>query len=215
MGRAAPAPVAERRHVFSAFAGGNRGKSKHKLLCREYHVRQTMQIVLLLLALAMTPALALDKDAPQQQQPLLGERISDLKGELRELNRELAMLEEELLFPTSTQLAVFLSLEVDDYFELAAVKLSVDDKLIASHVYNPREQAALRRGGVQRLYLGNLKSGEHELLAEFNGPGASNGSYAHVKKITFSKSEASKFIELKILDQSGNRQPEFVVREWE
>src|SRR5690606_8797239 len=84
----------------------------------------------------------------------LGEGIQALKKEAIDLNRELCMLEEELLFPANTQVAVFLSLDVGELFQLESVTLRLDQQEVAHHLYEPREIAALAKGGVQRLYLG-------------------------------------------------------------
>lgn len=179
---------------------------------KQYHF-----LALICAALMLLPAFAQgDVSGEQaQSQSLLEERIGSVKNEVKALNHDLAILEEELLFPSSTQLAVFLSFGKGDFFSLDSVKLQIDDKPLASHVYTSRELEALKRGGVQRLYLGNIKSGEHELMAEFSGPGANDKGYAHVKTIGFIKDEGSKFIELKIQDVAGNSQPEFIVKEWE
>ena len=97
----------------------------------------------------------------------LDTRIQELKQDVLDLNRDLFVLEEELLFPASTQLAVFLSVDVGTFFALDSVELKIDNKTVTHYLYTERENAALRRGGVHRLYLGNLRSGKHELVAFF------------------------------------------------
>jgi hypothetical protein len=97
-------------------------------------------------------------------------KVQDLKKEVKSLNRDLFILEEELLFPSSTQLAVFVSVDVGNFFRLDSVQLKIDNKIVANHLYTRRELESLSRGGVQRLFLGNVKSGEHELVAIFSGP---------------------------------------------
>ncbi|HFE32114.1 MAG TPA: AraC family transcriptional regulator [Gammaproteobacteria bacterium] len=141
--------------------------------------------------------------------------MQDLKKQAKALNRDLFILEEELLFPSNTQLAVFLSIDVGSYFRLDSVQLKIDDKEVANHLYTKRELDALQRGGVQRLWLGNVKSGEHELVATFIGPGPNNRDYRRATTVKFKKSAAAKFMELKIRDVTSKLQPEFVVREWE
>ena len=97
--------------------------------------------------------------------------VQSLKKDLVDLNRDLFRLEEELLYPASTQVAVFLSLNVGTFFDLDSVKLELDDKEVANYLYTECEVQALHRGGVQKLFLGNLKAGEHELVAVFTGKG--------------------------------------------
>jgi hypothetical protein len=145
----------------------------------------------------------------------LDARVQSLKKQVKSLNRDLFILEEELLFPSSTQVAIFLSIDVGDFFRLDSVQVKIDDKVIANHLYTKRELGALERGGVQRLYMGNVKSGEHELVASFRGPGPNNREYKRATTIKFEKSSVAKFMELKIVDASHKLQPEFVVKEWE
>jgi hypothetical protein len=145
----------------------------------------------------------------------LDERVQALKKDVKALNRDLFILEEELLFPSSTQVAVFLSIDVGEFFRLDSVQLKIDDKIVANHLYTKRELGALKRGGVQRLYIGNVKSGEHELIATFRGPGPNNREYRRGTTMKFKKGSAAKFMELKIVDATKKLQPEFVVKEWE
>jgi len=68
---------------------------------------------------------------------------------------------------------------------------------------------------VQRLFLGNLKSGEHELVAFFTGVGPSGRDYRRATSLKFSKGISPKLLELRIVDLEAKQQPEFSVREWE
>lgn len=145
----------------------------------------------------------------------LDDRVQALKKDVKALNRDLFILEEELLFPSSTQVAIFLSIDVGEFFRLDSVQLKIDDKVVANHLYTKRELGALKRGGVQRLYIGNVKSGEHELIATFRGPGPNNREYRRGTTMKFKKGSAAKFMELKIVDATKKLQPEFVVKEWE
>src|SRR6476620_5156569 len=88
--------------------------------------------------------------------------VQDLKKQVLDLNRDLFLLEEELLFPSNTQTAVFVSMDVGEFFGLDSVELKIDDKTVANYLYTERESEALIKGGVQRLFIGNLKAGEHE-----------------------------------------------------
>ncbi|MBL4828090.1 MAG: hypothetical protein JKY66_10345 [Spongiibacteraceae bacterium] len=144
----------------------------------------------------------------------LNEQVQNLKQQVLELNKDLFILEEELLFPANTQVAVFVSMNVGDFFQLDAVKLTIDDKLVTSYLYTGRQLDALHRGGVQRLYLGNLKTGEHEMVAVFTGRGPKGRDYRRASTVQFEKTSQIKQIELKIVDSTATQQPEFVVKEW-
>ena len=141
--------------------------------------------------------------------------VEALKKAALELNRDLLILEEELLFPANTQLTVFLSIDTGTFFALDSVKLSVDDTLVASHLYTPRQQDSLGKGGVQRLYIGNLKSGKHEITAIFNGMGPDNREYKRGATITVEKDDDPLMLELKVIDSPANMQPQFEIKEWQ
>ena len=141
--------------------------------------------------------------------------VQALKKELVDLNRDLFRLEEELLYPASTQVAVFLSVNLGTFFALDSVTLKVDDKEVANYLYTDREVQALHRGGVQKLYLGNLKAGSHEIVAFFTGKGPHERDYRRGTTVKFDKAVGAKYVELRISDREASLQPEFVVRQWE
>jgi hypothetical protein len=145
----------------------------------------------------------------------LDSRIQDAKSDVIKLNRDLLVLEEELLFPASTQVALFVSMDVGKLFELDSVQIKLDDKVVASYLYTPLEVAALHRGGVQRVYLGNLKAGEHQLVAFFTGKGPHDRDYKRGATVKFDKGTDPKYIELRIKDSAGKLQPEFEVKVWQ
>ena len=142
-------------------------------------------------------------------------RIQDVKGDVIRLNRDLLVLEEELLFPASTQVALFVSMDVGKLFELDSVQIKLDDKVVANYLYTPLEVQALHRGGVQRVYLGNLRTGEHELVAFFTGKGPHERDYKRGATVKFEKGTDPKYIELRINDSTGKLQPEFDVKVWQ
>jgi hypothetical protein len=142
-------------------------------------------------------------------------RIQETKGDVIRLNRDLLVLEEELLFPANTQVAVFLSMDVGKLFELDSVQVKLDDKVVANYLYTPAEVKALHRGGVQRMYLGNLKAGTHELVALFTGGGPHFRDYKRGANIKIDKGTEPKYIELQIKDSTGKLQPEFQVKVWQ
>jgi hypothetical protein len=154
-----------------------------------------------------TPALAANAS--------LDDRIQSVKGDVIELNRDLMVLEEELLFPASTQVAVFLSMDVGKLFSLDSVQVKLDDNVVANYLYAPGEVQALHRGGVQRLYLGNLRAGEHELVALFVGSGPYARDYRRGATLSFKKGTEPKYIELQIKDNTDKLQPEFEVKTWQ
>ena len=163
---------------------------------------------------AASPEVPAAEPVPETFQAL-DTQVQDLKQDVLDLNRDLFMLEEELLFPANTQMAVFLSMDVGSFFQLDSVQLRLDDKQVANYLYTEREVDGLNRGGVQRLYLGNVKFGQHELVAFFTGKGPQDRDYRRGATITFRKGEGAKFLELRVSDKQRAQQPEFVIKEWE
>ena len=153
--------------------------------------------------------------APATPAAGLDERVQQAKSDVIKLNRDLLVLEEELLFPASTQVALFVSMDVGKLFALDSVQIKLDDKLVSNHLYTPLEVEALHRGGVQRLYLGNLKSGTHEIVAFFTGQGPHERDYKRGATIKFDKGTGAGYVELRIKDSGGKLQPEFDVKVWQ
>lgn len=144
----------------------------------------------------------------------LDEEAQSLKKDVVDLNRDLYVLEEELLYPANTQVAVFVSMDVGSFFALDSVELKIDRKEVANYLYTPREVEALMKGGVQKLYVGNLKTGSHELVAFFTGKGPNDRDYKRGAAIKFDKSIGAHYLELKINDRQHRLQPEFEIKDW-
>ncbi len=151
---------------------------------------------------------------PALRAETISDEIQSIKARTLELNRDLFILEEELLFPDNTQVAVFLSLDIGEFFTLDAVKLSVDGKVVTNYLYTERQVDALRRGGVHRLYMGNLKAGTHEVVAVFNGRGPHGRDYRRATKLEVEKARGAKHLELVITDDESSQQPVFDIRQW-
>jgi hypothetical protein len=163
------------------------------------------------------PALAPVAAPASSPEPTAGldTRVQEVKAEVVRLNRDLLVLEEELLFPASTQVALFVSMDVGKLFELDSVQIKLDDKVVTSYLYTPAEVAALHRGGVQRVHMGNLKSGEHQIVAFFTGKGPHDRDYKRGTTLKFEKGSEPRYIELRIKDSTGKLQPEFDVKVWQ
>lgn len=183
------------------------------------HIRLSLIVMLMLGASAFAQdradAPAFTVAAADTDARTLDEQVQDLKALAVDLNRDLFLLEEELLFPANTQVAVFVSMDVGEFFALDSVEIRLDDKDVTNYLYTEREVDALHRGGVQRVYVGNLRAGEHELVAMFTGAGPHDRDYRRGASLVFEKGIGPKYIELTISDRESKLQPEFVVREWD
>jgi hypothetical protein len=170
--------------------------------------------LLAIAAAASGPARAADA-GPGSEIRSVDQDVQALKKEVLDLNRDLFTLQDQLLYPENTQVAVFLAVDVGTFFALESVQVRIDDKEVANHLYDDRELQALQRGGVQKLYLGNLKAGDHELVAYFTGKGPHDRDYRRGTSLRFRKALGLKYLELTISDRRDALQPEFAVRQWE
>ena len=171
-------------------------------------------LITLVIALAASFFALAQEKQPAANAASLDNRVQDLKADVIKLNRDLLVLAEELLFPASTQVALFVSMDVGKLFELDSVQIKLDDKQVTHYLYTPLEVQALHRGGVQRAFVGNLRSGTHEIVATFTGKGPHERDYKRGTTIKFDKGTEPKYIELRIKDSAGKLQPEFEVKVW-
>ena len=148
-----------------------------------------------------------------QEQPV-ALSVEQLKRKVIELSRDLFILEEDLLFPASTQFAVYLSLDTGQFMQLDSAKLKVDDQIVAAHLYTERQIKALQRGGLQRLHIGNLPTGSHEITVLVEGLGPEQQPYKQAATLTLEKGTQTQALEVRIRDQSASFQPTVELVEW-
>jgi hypothetical protein len=145
---------------------------------------------------------------------VLSKEIQGLKKSVVDLNKDLQLMEEELLFPSSTQLSLFVSLDIGQFFTLESIKIKLNDKQVASHLYSDKQRQALARGGVQRLYMTNLNLGKHSLVAFFTGIGPNGRPYKRATELEFQKKQGSQYLELAIIDDSAKQEAKFTIKQW-
>lgn len=134
----------------------------------------------------------------------LDEQVQDIKKDVLELTSELTRLEEKLLFPSNTQVSLFVSLIDDKGFVLDSMQIKLDNKIVSQHLYTYKELEALRAGGVQRIYTGNIKTGDHDLVASFIGRSKSGNEYQRSESFTVTKAVGPKFVEIQITGDSAS-----------
>lgn len=144
----------------------------------------------------------------------LNDTIEDLKAEVLKLNRDLFILEEDLLYPASTSVTLYVSMNKGEYFEPNSVEIQINGKRVTSHLYTEREVNALTRGGIQKVHQGNVKKGEHELVAIFVGNGPEGRDYRRALRHTFTHTGEGVHLELQLSDDHKAQQPIFSVKEW-
>ena len=119
----------------------------------------------------------------------LDEQVQEIKSDVLSIAQELSRLEEKLLFPSGTQVAVFVALAKGDTMRLDAVRLQIDGQLVAQYVYSARELEALRKGGVQRVYVGNVGTGDHQIEVLVEGKIEGGADFSRSEHFAFQKGD--------------------------
>ena len=158
----------------------------------------------LLLMLSATASHA--EQVTKEQIKGLDEQVQDIKKDVLELTSQLTLLEEKLLFPSNTQVSLFVSLKGNEGFILDSMQIKMNNKVVAQHLYTFKELEALRAGGVQRIYTGNIKTGDHELVASFIGRTKSGTEYQRSETFTVTKAVGPKFVEIQIAGDTASDQ---------
>jgi len=149
----------------------------------------------------------------QQQLRGLDEQVQEIKSDVLSIAQELNQLEEKLLYPSGTQVAVFVALAKGDQMRLDAVRLQIDGQLVAHHIYSFKELEALRKGGVQRIYVGNVATGDHKIEVLVDGKLEGGADFSRTESFTFRKEVKPKMVELTVAGSSPGNTP-IALGEW-
>jgi hypothetical protein len=152
-----------------------------------------------------TKGKAADPTADQQQMRGLDEQVQEVKSDVLSIGAELGQLEEKLLYPSGTQVAIFIALAKSDELRLDAVRLQIDGQLVAHYIYSAKELEALRKGGVQRIYVGNVATGEHQLNVLVDGKLKAGSDFNRTEHFTFHKEAKPKLVELTVAGSDSGK----------
>ena len=151
-------------------------------------------LLILLGPLRATPGAA--EPVTEQQMQGLDEQVQEIKSDVLGIAAELGRLEERLLYPSNTQVAVFVAVADEGDFRLDSVQIRIDGELLAHHIYSFKELEALRKGGVQRIYTGNLRTGEHQLEVSVAGKRSDGADFGGSQGFHFQKEVEPKLVEI-------------------
>ena len=150
----------------------------------------------------MWVAVCVAEEGSQEPIESLDAQVQSIKAEVLRISAELGQLQEKLMYPSDTQVSLFISLAQGDKLRLDAATIKIDRKNVARYIYTAKELEALRHGGVQRIYTGNIRGGTHTLDVEIIGKSASNRDYQRNSSFKFYKMKGAKVIEI-TLSESG------------
>lgn len=149
-----------------------------------------------LVLLANAPAASDDTSGAQIKS--LDEQVQEIKSDVLGIAAELSSLEEKLLYPSDTHIAVFLSLAEGEEAELDWVRVQIDGELVTHHIYSFRELDALKNGGVQRIYTGNLPTGSHQVDVSAAGKLSGGRDWSGSQTFDIEKAVGPKVVEIEL-----------------
>lgn len=167
--------------------------------------------LMLLVACWVTPSSAQDISGDELRS--LDGQVQEIKSDVLNIASELSNLEERLLYPSNTQLAVFVSMAQDETFRLDAVQIEINGELATHHIYSFQELEALQKGGVQRVYTGNIMTGDHEVRVTMMGKLKSGKDFNASDSFAFAKGVKPKVLGVS-LSAPGLGASEIQVGDW-
>jgi len=159
-------------------------------------------IVLGLALILCAGAAAWCEEPPEAELKGLDEQVQEVKGDVIDIAAELNLLEEKLLYPSQTQVAVFVSVAEGESFRLDSIDMSLGEEGVAHHLYSYKELEALKKGGVQRLYTGNVTTGAHPMTVSFNGVAEGGTEFSQTGSYQVDKGVGPKIVEIKLARQA-------------
>ncbi|MCK0154176.1 hypothetical protein MWU49_10720 [Alcanivorax sp. S6407] len=152
----------------------------------------------LAMMLVLTQLASAADDVSRDKIKGLDEQVQDIKQDVLAISTELLQLEEKLIYPSNTQVSVFVSMAADQNRRVDSVDIRVDGEDVMHHVYTHKELEALQSGGVQRIYTGNVRAGQHQLEVIVSGE-----NFQETASHTFNKEQGPRLVEITLFE-SGN-----------
>jgi len=169
-----------------------------KIYRREYEVTEMIKVrnIMFVISILYLSAAAYGQEITKEQLKGLDEQVQEIKSEVLEIAADLNLLEERLIYPSGTQISVFVSLEKDETFRLDSLEVTLEGKPVANHIYTFKELEALQKGGVQRIYTGNIRSGEHDLQVSMIGKSMGGSDLQENESYVVNKGVGPKIVEI-------------------
>jgi len=172
------------------------------LRCEEADMNCWLRGVILGISVLILSVAAYGQEISKEQIKGLDEQVQEIKSDVLSIAAELNQLEEKLLYPSNTQVAVFVSLVQGETFRLDSVDIQLDGRPVAHHIYTFKELEALQKGGVQRIYTGNIRSGDHDLEVSVIGKSSGDGNLKKTNRFKVNKDVGPKIVEISLASQS-------------
>ncbi len=161
-----------------------------------------LKVIILMTSIFMLNFSAFAEEVSREQIKGLDEQVQEIKSDVLSIAAELNELEEKLLYPTHTQVALFVSLAPDEKITVDSLGIQLAGKPVAHHLYTFKELEALRRGGVQRIYTGNIQTGEHEMQVTLIGKSGGGSDFKTTEMFKIHKDVGPRIVEIILAHES-------------
>jgi hypothetical protein len=174
---------------------------------------KVLKVIVLGISMLLLILPAYAQDAPKEQVKGLDEQVQEIKTDVLSIAAELNRLEEKLLYPSDTQIAIFVSVAKGEKFRLDAVDIALDGKPVAHHLYTFKELEALQKGGVQRIHVGNIRTGEHALQVTVFGKSEGGSDFQKGESFKIAKNIGPKLVGV-VLAGDGIGSKTITLKDW-
>jgi hypothetical protein len=174
---------------------------------------KVLKVIVLGISVLLLTLPAYAQEASKEQIKGLDEQVQEIKTDVLSIAAELNQLEEKLLYPSDTQIAIFVSVAKGEKFRLDAVDIELDGKSVAHHLYTFKELEALQKGGVQRIYVGNVRTGEHPLHVTVIGKAEGGSDLQEGENFTITKNIGPKLVGV-VLGGAGTGSKTITLKDW-
>lgn len=165
-------------------------------------MKKVLSVLMMGMAVLIWSAGAYGQEVAREQLKGLDEQVQEIKSDVLAIAAELNQLEEKLLYPSNTQMSLFVSIARGETFRLDSVQIALGGKPVARHIYTFKELEALQKGGVQRIYTGNIRSGEHDLEVTMTGKSPTGGDFQKSESFKVTKAVGPEIVDIVLKDQS-------------
>lgn len=172
-------------------------------------MRGFVRFALFGLAFSLAAGTSIAEEVSREQIKGIDEQVQDIKKDVLGISSELTQLEEKLIYPSNTQVSLFVGLAPNEKFRLDAVDIKIDGKEVTHYLYTFKELEALQKGGVQRIYTGNVRSGEHTLEVTMIGKSTGSSEYRQSASYKFTKDVGPRLVEITLAGPSASKHIEF------
>ncbi|MCW8859140.1 MAG: hypothetical protein OQK50_02055 [Deltaproteobacteria bacterium] len=162
---------------------------------------KVLRAILLGISICLWSCVVYGQDVTREQLKGLDEQVQEIKSDVLSIAAELNQLEEKLLYPSHTQMSMFMALAEGEKFRLDSVKILLDGQMVAQHLYTFKELEALQKGGVQRIYTGNINTGGHEVQVSFSGKSEGGNDLERSQSFKAQKGVGPSIVEITLAHQ--------------